>query len=174
MLIQYSSSTFPDDKLNEQCLWQNGTTALMCACESGQSAAARALLAAGADAGACDADGWTPLAFAARGGHLPIVKDLLDAGARVDLRDCVSKTCLYSSYTNGICWTESETAYKKTTNTVTACTQACSSLFTGWKLTTPCSSFSVAPTALDLLIMLVSEECIMTCSLNWNVLIQKG
>ncbi|XP_049867259.1 kinase D-interacting substrate of 220 kDa B isoform X3 [Pectinophora gossypiella] len=67
---------------------ENGTTALMCACETGRTAAVRLLLAAGADAGAADADGWTPLAFAARGGHLAIVKDLLDAGARVDPRDC--------------------------------------------------------------------------------------
>lgn len=63
----------------------------MCACENGRVAAARMLLAAGADASAADSDGWTPLAFAARGGHLTIAKELLDAGARVDSRDCVSK-----------------------------------------------------------------------------------
>lgn len=62
----------------------------MCACESGRTAAVRLLLGAHADANAADADGWTPLAFAARFGHLDIVKELLDAGARVDPRDCVS------------------------------------------------------------------------------------
>ncbi|XP_028161916.1 kinase D-interacting substrate of 220 kDa B isoform X2 [Ostrinia furnacalis] len=67
---------------------ENGTTALMLACEGGHAAAARSLLAAGADAGACDADGWTPLAFAARAGHVAVARDLLDAGARVDPRDC--------------------------------------------------------------------------------------
>jgi ankyrin repeat protein len=63
----------------------------MCACEGGRVMAVRALLAAGADACSGDADGWSPLAFAARGGHLPVVKELLDAGAKVDPRDCVSK-----------------------------------------------------------------------------------
>lgn len=62
----------------------------MLASENGRVAAVRLLLASGADAGAADADGWTPLAFAARGGHLSIAKELLDAGARVDSRDCVS------------------------------------------------------------------------------------
>lgn len=61
----------------------------MCACESGRTAAVRLLLGAHADPNAADADGWTPLAFAARFGHLDIVKELLDAGARVDPRDCV-------------------------------------------------------------------------------------
>lgn len=62
----------------------------MGACENGRTAAARLLLGAGADANAADADGWTPLAFAARFGHLDIVKELLDAVACVDPRDCVS------------------------------------------------------------------------------------
>lgn len=62
----------------------------MLASENGRAAAVRLLLGAGADANAADADGWTPLAFAARGGHIAIAKDLLDAGAKVDSRDCVS------------------------------------------------------------------------------------
>ncbi|XP_060800404.1 kinase D-interacting substrate of 220 kDa B [Amyelois transitella] len=78
---------------------ENGTTALMCACESGRAAAVRLLLGANADPAAADADGWTPLAFAARGGHLSIVKDLIDAGAKVDSRDCGGWTPLmWASY----------------------------------------------------------------------------
>lgn len=69
----------------------------MSAAEAGKTAAARVLLAAGADANLADADGWTPLAFAARGGHLPLAKELLDAGAQVDSRDCVSTT-LFSNH----------------------------------------------------------------------------
>ncbi|CAG9783821.1 unnamed protein product [Diatraea saccharalis] len=78
---------------------ENGTTALMVACENGRIATLRALLAAGADPCACDADGWTPLAFAARGGHLAVVRELLDAGAKVDSRDCGAWTpLLWASY----------------------------------------------------------------------------
>lgn len=62
----------------------------MLASDNGRADAVRLLLGAGADATAADADGWTPLAFAARGGHLAIAKELLDAGAKVDARDCVS------------------------------------------------------------------------------------
>lgn len=82
---------FHCSKLTHPKYPQNGTTALMCACESGRVGAARLLLAAGADPNAADCDGWTPLAFAARGGHLATVKELLDAGAKVDPRDCVRK-----------------------------------------------------------------------------------
>ncbi|XP_059057143.1 kinase D-interacting substrate of 220 kDa B [Achroia grisella] len=78
---------------------ENGTTALMCASENCRVAAVRTLLAAGADACACDADGWTSLAFAARGGHLNVVKELLDAGVHVDSRDCGGWTPLmWASY----------------------------------------------------------------------------
>lgn len=62
----------------------------MCASENGRVSAVRLLLGAGADACAADTDGWTPLAFAAKGGHLPVVQELVDAGARIDSRDCVS------------------------------------------------------------------------------------
>ncbi|CAH0720937.1 unnamed protein product, partial [Brenthis ino] len=78
---------------------ENGTTALMCACENGRVSAARLLLGAGADACAADTDGWTPLAFAAKGGHLPVVQELVDAGARIDSRDCGGWTPLmWASY----------------------------------------------------------------------------
>ncbi|KAL0893988.1 hypothetical protein ABMA27_014062 [Loxostege sticticalis] len=90
-LLQYLAN---NKNINIDDRDENGTTALMCACEGGHAAAARALLAAGADAGACDADGWTPIAFAARAGHLAIVKELLDAGACVDSRDCAGWTPL--------------------------------------------------------------------------------
>lgn len=64
----------------------------MCAAEQGRVGAVRVLVGAGADVCAADADGWTPLAFAARGGHLPVMREMLDAGAQVDSRDCVSMT----------------------------------------------------------------------------------
>ena len=35
--------------------------------------------------------GWTPLFFAAKSGHLEIVKLLLDKGARIGIRDKVTK-----------------------------------------------------------------------------------
>lgn len=66
----------------------------MCASENGRVPAVRLLLSAGADACAADTDGWTPLAFAARGGHLPVVQELIDAGAQIDSRDCVSRGIL--------------------------------------------------------------------------------
>ncbi|XP_045785394.1 kinase D-interacting substrate of 220 kDa B isoform X2 [Maniola jurtina] len=78
---------------------ENGTTALMCASESGRLSAVRLLLGAGADACAADSDGWTSLAFAARGGHLTVAQELLDAGAQVDSRDCGGWTPLmWASY----------------------------------------------------------------------------
>ncbi|XP_034840584.2 kinase D-interacting substrate of 220 kDa B isoform X3 [Maniola hyperantus] len=78
---------------------ENGTTALMCASESGRLSAVRLLLGAGADACAADSDGWTSLAFAARGGHLAVAQELLDAGAQVDSRDCGGWTPLmWASY----------------------------------------------------------------------------
>lgn len=70
----------------------------MCASESGRLSAVRSLLGAGADACAADTDGWTALAFAARGGHLSVVQELLDAGAQVDSRDCVSGAYIYIAY----------------------------------------------------------------------------
>lgn len=80
----------------------------MCAAEHGRTAAVRVLLASGADACAVDNDGWTPLAFAARGGHAAVVRELVDAGARVDARDCVSiELCSrrgsVRSYSGAIC-----------------------------------------------------------------------
>ncbi|KOB76359.1 Kinase D-interacting substrate [Operophtera brumata] len=78
---------------------ENGTTALMCACDNGRMDSVRLLLTSGADATTADADGWTPLAFAARCGHLAIIKELLDAGAKVDSRDCGGWTPLmWASY----------------------------------------------------------------------------
>ncbi|VVC99294.1 unnamed protein product [Leptidea sinapis] len=50
----------------------NGTTALMCGAERGSVEGVRLLLGAGADPCAADADGWSPLAFAAKGGHLAV------------------------------------------------------------------------------------------------------
>lgn len=62
----------------------------MVASEAGRVTAVRILLAGGADPAAADNDGWSPLAFAARAGAAAVVKELLDAGAPVDPRDCVS------------------------------------------------------------------------------------
>lgn len=58
-------------------------TALHSAAGSGNVAAARRLLAAGAEIEAIGKGGWTPLHVATFKGHLEVVELLLAAGARV-------------------------------------------------------------------------------------------
>ena len=59
----------------------HGDTAILVAALKGNLALVRRLHAAGA---ALDGPGWTPLIYAATGGHEPVVRYLLDQGARID------------------------------------------------------------------------------------------
>jgi hypothetical protein len=59
-------------------------TPLMLALRNGRTAAARALIEAGANVSEWSVQTLTPLAVAAERGHLEIVKDLLRAGAEID------------------------------------------------------------------------------------------
>jgi uncharacterized protein len=59
----------------------NGDNALMIACFKGNKAAVEALLAKGAEV---NRPGWTPLHYAAAGGHNDIVRVLLDKSAYID------------------------------------------------------------------------------------------
>jgi hypothetical protein len=68
--------------------------ALVSAVRKGDAAAVRALVAAGADARASTASGWTPLMEAAARGRDDIARALLEAGADVDARDRVLGTAL--------------------------------------------------------------------------------
>lgn len=61
----------------------NGDTALMIAAFKGNRVAVDALIARGAEV---QHPGWTPLHYAAMGGHNDIVKLLLDRGAQLDAR----------------------------------------------------------------------------------------
>jgi hypothetical protein len=58
-----------------------GETALMMACLRGHADLARKLVARGADV---NQTGWTPLHYAATGGHIPIMEMLLDNHAFID------------------------------------------------------------------------------------------
>ncbi len=60
----------------------NGRTALMLATLHGRRAAVNALLAAGADPNAADAEGTTPLQAAVAGGQPEIIAALQRAGGR--------------------------------------------------------------------------------------------
>jgi len=62
------------------------SSAMMVAVENGHAAAATALIAAGSDVEAPDAQGWTALAIAAAAGNAKIVSCLLDARASVQAR----------------------------------------------------------------------------------------
>jgi ankyrin repeat protein len=59
----------------------HGDTAMLVAALKGNLALVRRLHTAGAT---LDGPGWTPLIYAATGGHEPVVRYLLDQGARVD------------------------------------------------------------------------------------------
>jgi ankyrin repeat protein len=59
----------------------HGDTAMLVAALKGNLGLVRKLHAAGAS---LDGPGWTPLIYAATGGHVPVVRFLLDQGARID------------------------------------------------------------------------------------------
>ena len=59
----------------------HGDTAILIAALKGNLALVRRLHGVGA---ALDGPGWTPLIYAATGGHEPVVRYLLDQGARID------------------------------------------------------------------------------------------
>lgn len=60
---------------------EDGSTALIIACNRGREDAARVLLSLGANPNARANNGWTPLLSAADGGHTELVRLLLEAGA---------------------------------------------------------------------------------------------
>jgi len=68
-----------------------GKSALLMACEKGQSELAATLLRAGADVNQASLEGVTPLMAASYGGHAAIARDLLRAGARTDGLDRMHK-----------------------------------------------------------------------------------
>ena len=62
-------------------------TELHCACVDANVQQIRALLEAGADPSASDANGWTPLHFAAQANCAEGARILIDAGAAIDPED---------------------------------------------------------------------------------------
>ena len=73
---------------------KNQTTCASLAAMNGNCVILRALIAAGADAGAHDDCGATPLAWAANRSHLEAIDVLLDAGVDPDARDLEGRTAL--------------------------------------------------------------------------------
>ncbi len=59
----------------------NGETALMLVCLNGELESAKLLVGRGAE---INRPGWTPLHYAASGGHLPVIQYLLDNNAYID------------------------------------------------------------------------------------------
>ena len=64
------------------------------AVEKGDVKKAAALLEAGIDPNLQDQAGWTALHWASYGGHLEVVKYLLEKGANVNFKDANNKTIL--------------------------------------------------------------------------------
>ncbi len=67
--------------------WADNSAALVTAATTGDVAAARGLLAGGADSNSRDANGYSALNWAALNGHLDIAKLLIDHGADVNAHD---------------------------------------------------------------------------------------
>ena len=76
-------------------------TPLHCAALPRSPAAGALLLAAGADAAACDEDGDTPLHEAARWERVTLARALLDAGADADAANCCGWTPLHAAAAYG-------------------------------------------------------------------------
>jgi hypothetical protein len=64
--------------------WADNSAALVTAATKGDVAAAKSLLAGGADSNSHDANGYSALNWAARNGHLDIARLLIDQGADVN------------------------------------------------------------------------------------------
>ncbi|KAF2651686.1 ankyrin, partial [Lophiostoma macrostomum CBS 122681] len=69
-------------------------TPLGWASEMGSTESAKKLLEAGADPNVFEHDGWSALHWAARNGHLDVLKLLLSYGARTEVRDSRGHTPL--------------------------------------------------------------------------------
>jgi hypothetical protein len=67
--------------------WADNSAALVTAATQGDIAAAKRLLAGGADSNSHDTEGYSALNWAALNGHLDIAKLLIDQGADVDAHD---------------------------------------------------------------------------------------
>jgi len=82
---------------------EDGDSALHLACLYGREECAERLLAAGASPTAVDGDGGTPLHDAAAGGHLGIVRRLMEAGAAacVNVADHDGETPLHTGARGG-------------------------------------------------------------------------
>lgn len=87
-----ASLGFPADGVNATV--ENGMTPLMKACREGLSEMVEALIAAGADLDARNADGNTALWLACVGGHLALIDRLVDAGTDIDNRNDNGATAL--------------------------------------------------------------------------------
>ena len=75
-------------ELEEQGVMPDGYgQALLAACEKNDVKTVSLLMTAGADVNKADIDGWTPLLFAAYGGHTETVKWLIEKGADVNKAD---------------------------------------------------------------------------------------
>jgi len=78
-----------------------GVTALHLAAACGHTGALRALVSAGSDVDAVDADGWTPLHIASDNGHVDAIKALLAGGAVVNTANTDGWTPLYTASERG-------------------------------------------------------------------------
>ncbi len=87
--------------LNVNATFDDGSTPLMGAAQTGHIDRVRALISAGASANAQTRDGTTALLLAAQGGRAEIVRALLDAGAAVNVRTKTGVTPLIDASFGG-------------------------------------------------------------------------